>query len=212
MTWGDDPHGRVPLQAADKEILQLVALGGADGGAKEPKQVGAHCCPCALSTSRGFSRALCRQPEGPVHACNRHEAGGWTGQAAAEQQGPHGTPLGCVPGLASQQAPMAFPPSAACCASLHLAQVAAMFENSNSVWVYDWPSGRLCSLLTGQLGNVATLSACRTLPHTIAAGSCKHIGRRTARLLPLCSCPVQLPALPDTPVVPALPALPFGRG
>lgn len=81
-------------------------------------------------------------------------------------------------------------------------------DNSNSVWVFDWPSGRLCSLLTGQLGNLADLSACPTLPHTIAAASCEHIGRQTARLLSLRVGPVRLPALLDMPAGPALPALP----
>jgi len=54
-------------------------------------------------------------------------------------------------------------------------QVTVVLEGSNSVWVFDWPTGRLSSLLMGQLGNICplALSACPDLPHTIAAGSCE---------------------------------------
>lgn len=54
-----------------------------------------------------------------------------------------------------------------------ISQVAAVLEESNSVWVFDWPSGSLSGLLAGHLGHVDALSACPTLPHTVAAGSCE---------------------------------------
>lgn len=50
-------------------------------------------------------------------------------------------------------------------------QLAAVLDDSNSVWVFDWPSGRLSSLLTGHAGNATCLSTSPTLPHTLAAGS-----------------------------------------